>query len=363
MKEYYNDKEYLSNINGVAKKIHQVGQGNLEGVDQLNKGNFGEVFLVMYDSNLLAKKSIKEHLEAAKNLEAARQLANEARILSELSHENIIELKGVGSDPESYFLLLDYLRGGTLHKLLKQWRDKKVKIPRLLKKWRKSDMYNRIEKAGAIGIARGLEYLHSKQIVFCDLKPENICYYDNPMDGSDAKSNVKLIDFGMARRGEVYNSNAFRGSLTYSAPQAMEGEISTKGDVFSFGVVLSEICSLSQPYRDKKFADEFKGLRSEEYFGKFRDKVMNEGVRPMNNLETIVPCSTMRDLVQQCWDVDPANRPTCADIVVKLNDILGPSKPTTTSQQATSRRPSPLQDLLWGKSPAVTQTFSNEDGN
>ena len=155
----------------------------IEGSNVLGKGTFGEVFLLFRGEDRTARA-----LKLVTNQSvAARQLVNEARIHSELRHNNIVALEGVSSDtdPKSYFLILEYLGGGTLRNLLNQWRNEyRQKIRRHLKKWacpntltkEESEMYNRIEQAGAIGIAKGLAHLHSKEIVYYDLKPGNICY-------------------------------------------------------------------------------------------------------------------------------------------------------------------------------------------
>jgi len=373
-------ERYDHDIAAVAELVPRVDSNSLQNIRYLNKGKFGHVCLVNLvggppsllqqdsrnssnrtdhdqHSTLFASKSI--NLNAADPQDAAKQLANEAKILSGLDHENIIKLRGVCSEtfsksfakiPEGYFLLFDVL-DETLQNRLKKWRTskKKNKIPRLSEKLlfngsniqqklfkgllsspsavddgdyqqrQRQRMYNRIQET-VIGIARGLEYLHSRQIVLRDLKPANIGYRNhNNTDGSKAKSSVRLIDFGMAQRVEECKTGVICGSLRYMAPEAMKGQKYFLGaDVFSFGVLLFEICSLRLPY-DK--STNLKRLSTEE----FRNEVIQGEIRPMNDLEMTLPCSRIRDLIQECLDF-PSKRPTCANIASRLDDIFNPSQ-------------------------------------
>ena len=183
-------------------------------------------------------------------------------------------------------------------------------------------MNTRAQDASVMGIARGLEYLHSKQILWRDLKPANIGYYRNNIMGGKNLWTVKLIDFGMARRVEDCIRGEFCGSLAYMAPETMRGQQSTSNaDVFALGVVLSEICSLCIPYtknRRKRNAMDY-----EKDWASFRTQIQEEGLRPMDNLEKIICCPETRHLIYKCWD-HQKNRPSCTEIVARLDGILNP---------------------------------------
>jgi len=173
-------------------------------------------------------------------------------------------------------------------------------------------LYNRIHDS-VLGIAKGLEYLHHKKIVWCDVKPANIGYVFDRNGGSE--STVKLIDFGMAAKLEDCNEFESRGSLRYMSPEVMNGQRYTlEDDVFSFGVLLAQVCSLRAPYSK---AVSTKKVSIDD----FTEKVVNGKLRPMDDLEKTIPCTRIRALIEECLGA-PTDRPTCTEIVLRLNAIF-----------------------------------------
>lgn len=350
-------------IDAVSKRVPQVDADCLKDIEFLMKGMFGHVRKVRVVGNhprlrhndsqshsnrslLFASKHI--NLNSKDPEDAAMQLANEAIILSTLNHENIIKLRAVCSGsfsksfakhPRGYFLLFDIL-DETLKARLERWRHKNRKNSHLCSSIYKKitkhlplnrpaveliehcqEMYSRAKDASVIGIASGLTYLHSKQVVWRDLKPANIGYYRNN-DGRSASWTVKLIDFGMAQRVKDCVRGECCGSLSYMAPEAMRGERFTpQGDIFSFAVMLSEICSLCIPYAKSRGI--YKRMSDIQRFDSIRREVEEEGLQPMDNLEKIIRCPKLRDLIHECWN-PPADRPSSAEIVTRLNGILCP---------------------------------------
>lgn len=145
-----------------------------------------------------------------------------------------------------------------------------------------------------------MAYLHENNIVMRDLKPQNI--------GFDEHSEVKLFDFGMARHIDDCKPGELTGTLRYMAPEVMVGDAySFRADVYSFGVLLWEICTCSLPFRELKAG-----------FSDFVHKVTYEDVRP--SLEK-VPCESTRQLIEECWDSDYTKRPSFEEICNRLADI------------------------------------------
>eukprot|EP00536_Pseudo-nitzschia_multiseries_P011144 jgi/Psemu1/205035/e_gw1.364.20.1 len=157
-------------------------------------------------------------------------------------------------------------------------------------------MYDRIEET-VLGIASGMEYLHARNIVLRDLKPANIGY--------DDISRIRLIDFGMAAKVDKCNPDEICGSLRYMAPEVMAGKgYSLEVDVYSFGVILFEICSLQVPFAEYNYF--YKGVA---FYGPMQS---NEKLRKL------VPCPKLRDLIQECWGEDPTKRPSFQEINTRL---------------------------------------------
>lgn len=319
---------------------------------------------------------------------AASDLASEAKILSELNHKNIIKLRGLccdtfsrsfassrkgqstmsfaslkritsfrtveasSGDEGGYFLLLDVLTEVLSDRLSKERRIRnreRTKSKTSKKKIEEKDeMYSRIRNV-TMGIVEGMKYLHSHDIVLRDLKPGNV--------GFDDSTNVQLFDFGMARRVSECNANEICGSPRYMAPEIMQGEGYTlKVDVYSFGIMLYELCTMEVPFasafnqmkmKQKKkasllsmFKSCFKTSAVDNADSKsnvkgnsspanllleFYRRVVFDELRPSNNnLDEIIPCPQVITLIKDCWNTDPNERPSFDEISTRLTAIFNP---------------------------------------
>ena len=163
------------------------------------------------------------------------------------------------------------------------------------------------------------------EVLFRDLKPENL--------GFDSSGVIKIFDFGVARDlvyvKEVKDRLGFTGTPRYMANEVGAGkEYGLPADVYSFGIVLYEICTLKTP---------FSHLRSVDAF---RQKVALGGERPKLSS---VKHAGLRSLMQRCWDPIPDNRPSFTDIRIQLETIISTSR--TEQKQALRRLPSKKSEL------------------
>lgn len=249
---------------------------------------------------------------------AACDLALEASLLQRLRHPNIISLHAIKSGDleeainfRDFFLVLDFLTI-TLSSQLRIW---KKQVKSMLLKLNRSAMnirlMDRLEYT-VLGVVKGMEYLHEKNIVFRDLKPDNIGYDRNEV--------VKIFDFGLARDLLVVRKQrqtlGCTGTIRYMANEVCQG-IKTKKpygmkvDVYSFGVVLWEICTLQVA---------FDGLSNIREHSKM---VVKRGDRP--SLKSIrIPA--LKNLIAGCWDPDPSLRPHFAEVRERLDLILAEHK-------------------------------------
>mmetsp|Transcript_7078 Transcript_7078/g.11743 ORF Transcript_7078/g.11743 Transcript_7078/m.11743 type:complete len:326 (-) Transcript_7078:59-1036(-) len=275
----------------------------------------------------------------------ASDLALEVKLLECLDHPNIIQLHGVKSgdledsiNHRDYFLVIDYLVA-TLDDRLRRWRKEAGGIvSRINRRIGKKRLIERIEST-ALGVAKGMEYLHSKNIVFRDLKPDNV--------GFDVYKNIKIFDFGLARdlgcvsrSGEVLG---FTGTPRYMANEIGEGtRYGLKVDVYSFGVLLWQICTLKDPYEDMF------------HIKQYHQWIVEEGRRPDLRL---VKKDILRDLISQCWDPTPEVRPSFAEIRLRLEDFLGEHASNSSSS---SSRPS-LRNSSHTKSSVGDKNAGNDE--
>jgi serine/threonine protein kinase len=308
----------LSTLSGGCSSIPKIEWSDILLVSVLGKGSFSFVFCVstklpeQTETLQYALKCINTKLQPADFVTAASDLAHEADMLSRLDHPNIIQLKGVSSSKLShsyqqegsgYFLLLPVLKD-TLQDRLNQWRVEEKRYSflssRLMVNRRTESMLIRARTVG-LGIAQGMEYLQSQQIILRDLKPANIGF-------DSASGTLKLFDFGFARHiTDEGLKKEIAGSYRYMAPENFRGNCDLFSDVYSFALVLWEICTLGVP---------FGGIRN---LKEFNQKVVVSHMRPP--LRSIPASginskggSKMRLLVAACWDPLALNRPTFSQV-------------------------------------------------
>ena len=191
--------------------------GRFETVRVLGKGAQGSVYLAN-DPHLQRQVAIKS-IGASASAEQIARLMQEARLVSQFSHPNIVTLYDAIESDGAHYLILEYVEGETLAQLLR--REGRLDRQRALRL--------------AIQIADGLSYAHGKQVVHRDIKPANIML--------DAASTARIMDFGIAAATGVADApDGLAGTPRYMAPERLRNETATAcTDVFSLGMVLYEM--------------------------------------------------------------------------------------------------------------------------
>ncbi|MDX1395348.1 MAG: tetratricopeptide repeat protein [Gemmatimonadota bacterium] len=194
---------------------------------ELGAGGMGVVYRAR-DTKLdreVALKFLPPHLEA--DAEAAQRLLVEARAAARLDHPNICTIHEIGTlDGRSYIAMAHY-DGETLSGLI----DRRGRLP--------------AEEAATLAcqIASGLARAHRSDIIHRDIKPANVLV---TTDGQ-----VKILDFGIAKVTgvDLTEAGAAIGTVAYMSPEQIRGGgLDARTDLWSWGVLLYEMCSAERPF-------------------------------------------------------------------------------------------------------------------
>ncbi|XP_051896567.1 leucine-rich repeat serine/threonine-protein kinase 1 isoform X2 [Pristis pectinata] len=267
-------------------------------------------------SSNLRKDSMFRHLEALEALRNFSEFRQETSILHSLQHPCIVALVGISIHPLCFALELAPL--GSLNMVLTEYSKDTSFIP----------LGHMLTYRMAYQIALGLAYLHRKNIIFCDLKSDNVLVWTLDVV---CPVNVKLSDYGVSRQSFHEGALGVEGTPGYQAPEIMPGIVyDEKVDMFSYGMVLYELLSGQRPILGHHQAQIAKKL--------------SKGVRPLlGPLEEVQFCK-LQNLMFQCWDTKPEKRPGASSAVRLMQD---PSFPIFmyTLQSGRQNLFCPSQDL------------------
>ncbi|KAG0553555.1 hypothetical protein KC19_12G020200 [Ceratodon purpureus] len=208
----------------------QLVEATVKFQTSLGEGGFG----VVYEGELpngtkIAVKDLKlSNMSVADRERIQRSFEAEVQTLGLIHHVNLVRLLGYCTENDYHMLVYEFMANSSLDKWI--FGDD----PQRVLDWE-------TRKRIAIGIARGLEYLHvgcSQAVIHLDVKPQNILLDDN--------LNPKLADFGIAKLLEMgeplVTITLAQGTRAYMAPEIHQlGAVSSKTDVYSFGILLFEI--------------------------------------------------------------------------------------------------------------------------
>ncbi|XP_060761771.1 tyrosine-protein kinase receptor UFO [Neoarius graeffei] len=275
----------------------------------LGEGEFGSVMeglLTQEDSVLkVAVKTMKIAICTRTEME---DFLREAACMKEFDHQNVMRLLGVclqtveSEGFPSPVVILPYMKHGDLHSYLLYSRlgDSPVYLP--------SQMLVKF----MTDIARGMEYLSSKNFIHRDLAARNCMLNEN--------MNVCVADFGLSKK--IYNGDYYRQGRISKMPvkwiaiESLADRVyTTKSDVWSFGVTMWEIATRGQtPYP---------GVENSEIYDYLRQG--NRLKQPPDCLDSIY------SLMFSCWLLSPKDRPSfevlCCQLEKALDELPDPQDP------------------------------------
>ncbi|XP_039217955.1 tyrosine-protein kinase Fes/Fps isoform X1 [Crotalus tigris] len=249
---------------------------------RIGQGNFGEVFsgFLRGSNTPVAVKSCRETLPN----ELKIRFLQEAGILKQYSHPNIVRLIGVCTQKQPIYIVMELVKGGDFLTFLRNERAR-LTVKELLKM---------MENAAA-----GMEYLASKRCIHRDLAARNCLVTEN--------NTLKISDFGMSREqvDGVYSSSSGMKQIPvkWTAPEALHyGRYSSESDVWSFGVLLWEAFSLgATPYAN------------------MNNQQTREAVEKGIRLSAPAQCpEDVYQLMLKCWEYEPQKRPSFSSMLQDL---------------------------------------------
>uniref|UniRef100_A0A8B9RGD7 Tyrosine-protein kinase n=1 Tax=Astyanax mexicanus TaxID=7994 RepID=A0A8B9RGD7_ASTMX len=263
-----------------AQDEWEIPRETLKMVKRLGAGQFGEVWMGYYKNN--QKVAIKTLKEGSMEPEAFLQ---EANLMKKLQHDRLVKLHAVVTQ-QPILIVTEFMANGSLLDFLKTDDGKKLKLPKLI------DM--------AAQISEGMAYIEKKNYIHRDLRAANILVSET--------LHCKIADFGLARiiESEYTAQEGAKFPIKWTAPEAINfGTFSIKSDVWSFGVLLTEIVTYGRvPYPGMTNPEVIRNL----------DKMYR------------MPCpddcpEELYDIMQMCWKEKPEDRPTFEYLQDTLNDF------------------------------------------
>ncbi|KAH1115564.1 hypothetical protein J1N35_008942 [Gossypium stocksii] len=253
--------------------------------EEVGQGSYAVVYRGIWNGSDVA---VKVYFAGEYKESTLLDYKKEIDIMRKLRHPNVLLFMGAVYSQERLAIVTEFLPRGSLFKALH-------------KNNQALDVKRRVRMA--LDVARGMNYLHHRNppIVHRDLKSSNLLV--------DRNWNVKVGDFGLSRwkNGTFLTTKSGRGTPQWMAPEVLRNEPSNeKSDVFSFGVILWELMTVSIPWNN---------LNSLQVVGVvgFMDRRLElpEGLDPQ-----------IESIIRDCWQSNPENRPSFEDIINRMTGIV-----------------------------------------
>ncbi|KAK9115907.1 hypothetical protein Sjap_014854 [Stephania japonica] len=280
----------------------------------LGRGGFGTVYKgELHDGTKIAVKRMESGVLSEKGLTEFR---SEIALVTKVRHRHLVNLVGYCLDGNERLLVYEYMPQGTLSHHLFHWKEEGLKP---LEWTRRLTI--------ALDVARGVEYLHNlaqQSYIHRDLKPSNILLDDD--------MRAKVADFGLARlapSGKGSIQTRLAGTFGYLAPEyAVTGRVTTKSDVFSFGVILMELIT------GRRALDENEPEESMHLVTWFKRMQVNKdtskkAIDPTIDLteETHANINIVAELAGHCCAREAHQRPDMGRVVNVLSSLAEQWKP------------------------------------
>ena len=252
------------------------------------KNGLGKLFKGKYNNNDVVLRILNfDRL----NRYEIEEIQKDIQIIINVKHQNILNIIGVCLNKEnSIIIVMPYYTKGSLFDFLHNENNNNNKLT------------SKQKINISIGIIKGIEYLHKHNIIHYHLTSKNILIDDN--------LNPIIADYGFNNLKKTYNIfNKYHNLNSYSSPEmltetsgklcgSLSNNFNEKNDIYSFGLILWELFTETIPFNVK--------LKD------VKNYVLNEKLRP--EIKDDID-KEIANLIRECWDTEPANRPECESIL------------------------------------------------
>ncbi|XP_063939366.1 lysM domain receptor-like kinase 3 isoform X1 [Daucus carota subsp. sativus] len=295
----------------VVYSIEEIAEATMDFDEtrKIGEGGYGSVYFGVLGEKEVAVKKMRSN--------KTKEFLAELKVLCKIHHINVVELLGYASAEDYLYLVYEYVSNGSLGDHL---HDPLLKGHQPLSWTARTQI--------ALNTAKGIEYIHDhtkSRYVHRDIKTTNILL--------DERLRAKVADFGLAKLVGRTNEDDFVatrlvGTPGYLPPECVkELQVTTKTDVFAFGVVLAELITGQRALiRDNREPNKMKSLIT--VINKiFQDedpvKVLQSVID--GNLKGSYPTEDvyrMAEIADWCLSEDPISRPEMREIVVALSQTM-----------------------------------------
>ncbi len=276
-RRYYNENSVINKRYIIQSIVGEGGMGVVyKALDNL-KGNA-----------VIALKTIRP--EIINNRDVLRVFKKEFEIMTKLKHPNLVDVYLFGYDKENacYYITMEYLSGSSLKSIIS--------------KQDKMDSNKSLDII--VELLRGLEFIHSRDIIYRDIKPSNIII---------CNGRAKFMDFGISDIGAVDHSKV-KGSISYIAPEVLLKSGDYRIDIYSLGIVFLEMLTKRTIYSETASISQILDILSDHaQFIKIQKRALKE----------IIP-EELCSIVSKMTAYDPDRRyKSCMHIISDINEKLG----------------------------------------
>ena len=273
---------------------------------RLGRGAMGQVYLAKdkkFDHRNVAVKTVRQDILSSDDLqegEAIARFEREAQAAASILHPNTVSVTDFGETPDGvFYLVMEYVEGETLHKLLR--REGTLPVKRAVRLLRQ--------------IADGVDAAHDLNILHRDLKPANIFIMQK---GKGGDGFVKVGDFGLAKiinqtitdisSNATPSSRGIIGTPEFMSPEQMQPEVGVdkRADLYALGTIAYLMLGGKTPF-------------SGDLMQLVMQKIMHKPP-PLSSLRSDIPVDVDR-VIMHALEIDPENRPdSVAEWIAELEN-------------------------------------------